>query len=102
MEMLIRVIANSRKDTQVRVAGMVDEPRRARHELAVYEERWPSETVVEGIGVRELVEGEEVHVLLLRNSREGSAAIRFLRRNCLAYVSVDKLTLLDVDRRSYA
>jgi hypothetical protein len=51
MKMLVCMVTDSRKDAQVRVAGMVDEPSRTRHELAVYEERWASETMIEGIGV---------------------------------------------------
>ena len=93
--MLIRRVADARVDARVGVARVVDEARGARHELAVDDERAAAEPRVEGGGVVELVEVEEVDVLFLGGDL--AAAVGLGGGDDLADVAVYELALCDVD-----
>lgn len=97
MQVLVGRVADARVDARVGVAGMVDEARGARHELAVDDERAAAQARVERGPVVELVEVEEVDVFLLGEGRDSAAVVGLCGGDDLADVAVDELAFCDVD-----
>lgn len=95
MQILIDVVPHARIDPQVRVAGVVDEARGARHELAVDDVGRLAEARVKGGGVVELVEVEEVDVLFVGG--DFAAGGGFAGGYYLADVAVYELAFFYVD-----
>ncbi|KAG7049842.1 histone-lysine N-methyltransferase [Colletotrichum scovillei] len=95
VNVLVGMVSHARKDTQIRFAGVIDEASRAGHEFAIYLERGAL-----GVFIRELVECEKVHVLLLRNVRGIPSALGFLWCYDLANVVIDELSSSNVEQRS--
>lgn len=95
VKVLVSMIANAGKDPQFRLARVIDESRGTRHELAVHFQGRSPEPRIERRRISELVEGEEVDVLALRDGGGSSAPVGLGRRDNLAKVAVDELTFLD-------
>ena len=88
MKMLVGVITHSGEDTEIRLAGMVDEAGWTRGKLAVDFKGWPCESRVLRLFVGELVQSEEVDVFALSYLRLVSADVGFFGSDDFADVLV--------------
>jgi len=95
MDMLINMIADSGEDAEIGVAGMVDEARGTSHVFAIDFVWRPRKAIVIALWVGEFVEGEEIDVFALRDTRIFSASVSFVGGYDLADVAVDELSLSD-------
>ncbi len=100
MEMLIGSVGDYGHDSEVRVAGVVDEAGWSGHEFTVNLVGFISQTSVLRLGVAELVQSEEIQVLAVWSLI--TAPIGLLWSQDLTNVFVDELAFADVLSSAYS
>lgn len=92
MDMLVGIVANTCKDSQIRFAAMVDKASGAREIFAVDLEWGATKAGVVALRVGELIQCKEVDVLVLGALGRGTAPVGLFCCDNLANVFVDKVT----------